>query len=290
MVGPGILGGKLDAFTDHVDIVPTLRALLGLPPSSDVDGLPITPAFERKPDATQLELRDAFKQLQAPLGRFGTAILGTSTRGVLAGGANRAAADACIRDLTGRRDTLAGEIRAALVSPSTPDLSRALLQRVESLLAENGCMPASSFTMDDNFDDNSLDPSRWSELGVPPGFSGTVIEANQRLEISLGPGAGGAGIASRCSLTGDFDVQVDYALLSWPPAGTNVYGVRLTATDFSPNPAFGEIGSLRGYSTSGPGRPTQEIYGLVAHDQLAVTPTRDVYGKLRLVRSASTLS
>lgn len=142
--------------------------------------------------------------------------------------------------------------------------------------------------MDDTFDDNVLDTSRWT-VSVPPGSGGAVV-ASQRLELSLGPGPGGPAVRTNCALQGDFDVQVDYLLMSWPAPGLNRYGVRLTATDFTPNAAAGEVGTLRGFASSRDVRePTFEVYGLVARDQVAVTPTQDVSGTLRLVRSGSSL-
>jgi hypothetical protein len=71
--------------------------------------------------------------------------------------------------------------------------------------------------MDDNFNGTSIDPNRWHDLTPPPGFSVSVSETSQRLEITEGAGAGGGGIVSQCSVSGDFDVQVDYPLLNWPP-------------------------------------------------------------------------
>jgi RHS repeat-associated protein len=48
----------------------------------------------------------------------------------------------------------------------------------------------------------------------------TESERNQRLEVTLPASARGvtfgAGYSARCLLTGDFDVQVDYELMSWP--------------------------------------------------------------------------
>jgi hypothetical protein len=50
--------------------------------------------------------------------------------------------------------------------------------------------------MDDNFNGTSIDPNRWHDLTLPPGFSVSVSETSQRLEITEGAGAGGGGIVS----------------------------------------------------------------------------------------------
>ena len=91
--------------------------------------------------------------------------------------------------------------------------------------------------IDDNFNDNSLNSSIWNTLTPSPGTTFTVSETNQRLEVTLGPGFGGAGIVSACQFTGDFDGQVDYILLNWP--ATNLHSVRLGAPDLGEGPGGG---------------------------------------------------
>ncbi len=147
-----------------------------------------------------------------------------------------------------------------------------LIDPASSLIAHLGIM-------DDDFNDNFLDPNRWSIEGPP----GTVSERNQRLEIALGQGAGGTGIVSVCSLAGNFDVQVDYTLLNWPPS--NPYGLRLGAVDLGVG-QFGEVGI---YRNSSAGHPL-EFYTLVFADHATQTVTTDTTGTLRLVRIGSTLS
>jgi uncharacterized repeat protein (TIGR01451 family) len=142
------------------------------------------------------------------------------------------------------------------------------------LVATRGTAPPSP--MDDNFDDNALDPNRWSRLVPPPGFSGDVSETNQRLEITVGSGAVGAGILSKCSVSGDFDVQVDYVLIDWP-AG-NSHGLRLLARD------------LGAASIERRSDPELESYTFVTGGSANQTPTSDSTGSLRLTRTGSTLS
>ncbi len=120
LIGPGIKRGAMtnattvDSFTDHTDIIPTIRAFLGISSSGDVDGVPIFAALDRATSDDLLQLREAFKQLNAPLGRFGSAILKISTQGALGGPAARAQADTRIKDLKSRHDALVAEMRPAL--------------------------------------------------------------------------------------------------------------------------------------------------------------------------------
>ncbi len=138
--------------------------------------------------------------------------------------------------------------------------------------------------INDNFNDNFLDPSVWNVLTPFPGTSFTVSETNQRLEVTLGAGFGGAGIVTLCQFPADFDVQVDYAFLNWP--ATNLHSVRLGAPDLGVGPGGG-IGLNR---SSFPNGGTGEFYLMAlpsADPQIATTQSS---GKLRLVRTGSTLS
>jgi hypothetical protein len=72
----------------------------------------------------------------------------------------------------------------------------------------------------DNFDGGALDRDVWQQALVGSGAS--VGQANGRLEIELRPEATGAPpefagqVLLECTLPGDFDVRVDYALMDWP--------------------------------------------------------------------------
>jgi len=138
LVGPGIKRGAINVYSDHVDILPTIRAILGLPPATDVDGVPILSALDRATSDDVLQLRDAFKQLNAPLGKFGLAILKVSTDGARAGTAARVAADARIKDLAARRDALITEMRPALdgAKPLAREQILDLLKRAQALMDE----------------------------------------------------------------------------------------------------------------------------------------------------------
>ena len=114
LVGAGVRPGPLTAFTDHPDIVATARSVLGIAPSADLDGVPILPALGTPASNELLAARDAYKQLMAPFGSLGRAILRISTEGVRGGADSRSKADARITDLAARRDAVAAELRAAI--------------------------------------------------------------------------------------------------------------------------------------------------------------------------------
>lgn len=79
----------------------------------------------------------------------------------------------------------------------------------------------------DDFNDNQRDKTKWKWF-----FQGSgplAAEANQRLEVTFPAGTNDAGTGtfwggyqSRCMIRGDFDFQVDYQLLQWPPNGVRV--------------------------------------------------------------------
>ena len=138
LVGAGVRPGALTAFTDHPDIVATARSLLGIAPSSDLDGVPILPALAKQSTTELLTAREAYKQLMAPFGGLGRAILRISTEGVRGGAGARGNADARIADLAARRDAIAAEIRGAIdgtAQRSAPQLTDAT-SRANALIAE----------------------------------------------------------------------------------------------------------------------------------------------------------
>ena len=130
-------------------------------------------------------------------------------------------------------------------------------------------------SMNDSFSTNGfLDPRLWATLSPPPTSTVTVSVSNQQLQVAMGPGVGGGGVVSNCRLSGDFDVQVDYILISWP--SNNNHSLRLGAFD------LGGVGMNRFSSTSelnelGPG-------------STAKAPASGTSGQFRLVRTGSTIS
>jgi len=103
--------------------------------------------------------------------------------------------------------------------------------------------------IDDNFNDNFLNPSLWQLYAIPDANAGTVVETNQRLEVALNPGVANVGVRTKCSLAGDFDVQVDFILLNW--SSDNHQGLSLGAVDLGQG-TFGVNQVLR-FSESGGG-------------------------------------
>lgn len=93
---------------------------------------------------------------------------------------------------------------------------------------------------------------------------------------------------SNCKLRGDFDVQVDYALLAWPFA--NGVRVGLSAADLG-SPGAVERTSFSTYTNFDfPGEP-REVYLTHLSDGVnGITETGDVAGKLRLVRTGNQLT
>jgi len=127
----------------------------------------------------------------------------------------------------------------------------------------------------DGFDDNVRDVNVWQQLH--DGVGGYLAETNGELEMTI-DGTAGTGISSRvdfhCVLKGEFDAQVDYALLSWPPAnGTNVQ-FNLFLDDAT-------VGRQS--------QPWGEEYAAWSPAGYAAAPTNDTAGSLRLVRSGGML-
>src|SRR5713226_8710532 len=129
--------------------------------------------------------------------------------------------------------------------------------------------------MNDDFGTNVLNANRWSLLVPPPTSTVTVNVTNQQLQVAMGPGAGGGGVLSNCSLSGDFDAQVDYILLNW--SANNTHSVRLGARDLGPGLGMNMSSFF------------SELYVFFAGTS-ALVPTSDTAGKLRLVRTGSTIS
>ncbi len=126
-VGPGIRDRGLDArtWTDHVDVRPTMLALLGLADSYVGDGRVITEVLRRNalPRALREDTHEiaalgaAYKQLNAPFGALAMASLRIATRGITStspGDSRYLAVDARLAAWAARRDALAGQISNAL--------------------------------------------------------------------------------------------------------------------------------------------------------------------------------
>jgi WD40-like Beta Propeller Repeat len=116
----------------------------------------------------------------------------------------------------------------------------------------------------DAFSDDRIDPFWFGPNIIGSGPS--VTETNGRLEVSFpsntlndpGSGFADAGVSTQCHLLNDFDMQVDYQLLQWPPqSGVNVDFNIPTFVNGSFNEVFGlfvfDPGGGTGVSTNFPG-------------------------------------
>ncbi len=146
----------------------------------------------------------------------------------------------------------------------------------------------------DDFNDNSIDSSLWASW---QGGSGqTITETNQRLEIYFPANSAddpnessfSAGYMSVCTLRGDFDIQVDYELLNWPNSnGVRVYLLVESGADADKSVgrvSFGDsYNDFYGYN--------REVYLTDFDGEVqGFISTSDTSGKLRLVRSGSTIT
>jgi dipeptidyl aminopeptidase/acylaminoacyl peptidase len=144
---------------------------------------------------------------------------------------------------------------------------------------ENAVSTWPSAPLVESFDDGIRDASLWHQI-VDPGA--TLAEANGRLELSIAADAvpGGpfnqvtAHYGSHCSLTGDFDLQVDYELLQWPSPGV-----------FAGLHAFFAFAGVSRISSIG-----GDDYSAWSGSAFASRPTADRAGSMRLVRGGGVLS
>ena len=124
-VGPGVqhLGVDANTWTDHVDLRPTINALLGLQDNYLDDGRVVTEILDKHATPKGLdnhsntteELGAAYKAINAPFGEFAMKTLDASTVALATSDALRYdRIEAAIADLTVKRDVLAGTIRQAL--------------------------------------------------------------------------------------------------------------------------------------------------------------------------------
>ena len=124
MVGPGVDRNGIDSktWTDHVDLRPTINALLGLQDNYTDDGRVVTQVLDHKAipkgldtGNTTEDLGNAYKQINAPFGQFATDTLVASTAALKTSDALKYdSIEASIANLTSKRNVLAGQIRQAL--------------------------------------------------------------------------------------------------------------------------------------------------------------------------------
>lgn len=131
----------------------------------------------------------------------------------------------------------------------------------------------------DDFNDGSINLSKW-EVDLGPDI--TATETGGRLELSILPLASGVdfggGVNSTLLFTGDFDLQVDFLLESWPSQN----GVRSALGIWS---STADAGVFIERSASSPAGNFPERYNMNGDAGIrGVTLTSDQDGKLRLQR------
>jgi hypothetical protein len=143
----------------------------------------------------------------------------------------------------------------------------------------SGASSQSTSVFEDNFDDNVIDSSFWEveEAGGP-----YLVETNQRLEMYVPSNSSGslfkAYDRSKFLLHSDFDIQVDYTLLTWPPNSGVMIGVGI---DY-----IGVERASRSHSELDSG----EVYSTDYYGDITYLSTSDTTGKLRLVRRGSMMT
>jgi hypothetical protein len=129
VVGPGVQNNGIDTttWTDHVDVRPTMNAILGLGDDYVNDGRVITEILSNQATPkglnqhghTTADLGAMYKQINAPFGKFALDTLLASTSALkqpdtAAGNLKYDSIEAQIANLTAQRNVVAGAIRAAL--------------------------------------------------------------------------------------------------------------------------------------------------------------------------------
>jgi hypothetical protein len=128
LVGPGVRHVGLDNTTwlDQTDVRPTMLTLIGLRDDYRHDGRTVVEALDtsalpvslRAHQPTMVALARVYKQLNASVGSFGSDTLTASTRALKSGSASDdhtyQSVEAALQALGAGRDTVAGQIKAAL--------------------------------------------------------------------------------------------------------------------------------------------------------------------------------
>jgi arylsulfatase A-like enzyme len=150
IVGPGVKKGGVDSstWTDHVDVRPTMLALLGLADNYEDDGRVVTqivgskalPGELRAHRSTVTRLGDVYKQLNAPFGAFGVDTLGASTRAIAGDDATYESIETKLADLTSARDALAAQIRTSLDAAAFHDQKLSEKQAKQWIKQANGLL------------------------------------------------------------------------------------------------------------------------------------------------------
>jgi hypothetical protein len=148
------------------------------------------------------------------------------------------------------------------------------------------CAQAGAEVFREDFGDNHIDPLLWttSVYGTGP----QIAEVNQELELAIpGESSGvdfGAKLTSNFLFRGDFDVQVDFRLLTWP-FGNGVRTALGIDWGFLYPPGVERI-SFGQFDY--PGEPRESYLTDLDGNVCGITATSDGMGSLRLVRVGNT--
>ncbi|MBM4300955.1 MAG: hypothetical protein FJ121_05425 [Deltaproteobacteria bacterium] len=143
--------------------------------------------------------------------------------------------------------------------------------------------PSQAGVIAENFDNNEYNKNLWYKFEEGLGSSSSVI--NNRLEITLPQSSGGTryqgGVGSNFTLVGDFDMVVDFDLLTWPANNEAQIGLTIDqANDFS------IFRRSRGVNEGGGG----EIYFTMIKGQMTQVAASGASGKLRMTRTGNTMA
>jgi hypothetical protein len=152
LVGPGVKrqGDTHAYWSDHADLRPTMLALLGLRDDYSSQGRVLIenmtgdaiPESLRESAGSVIELGQAYKQINAPMGQLSMDSLTVSTRALKGNSDTYDELESALSDITDRRDALAGQIESLLEGASFRDKSfnaeraRQLIERARDLLDE----------------------------------------------------------------------------------------------------------------------------------------------------------
>ncbi len=159
VVGPGVNASGRDGatWTDHADIRPTLLSLLGFTDTYAQDGRVIVEALQDTAvpatlgganRAAYVQLAQAYKKINAPVGELGLATLQASTFAIKSSDANDATYNACeskINQWTQTRNALALQMNTLLQGAAfngqavDPNVSGPLISQANALLASASC-------------------------------------------------------------------------------------------------------------------------------------------------------
>src|SRR5712692_3455177 len=160
---------------------------------------------------------------------------------------------------------------------------------LDKFILNQGSTTCPTPVFSDNLSGNSINPAVWKTqiTGTGP----VVSAVNQSIITTLPPNSQndpiaqgfGGGLTSVCLLGGDFDMQVNFRLLLWPQSSGVRVGLLIMG---APAPAVERVGWG---PTEALGQPREVYLTHFADNPQGGTPTSDLSGTLRMVRTGSLL-